>query len=151
MTFKVKGAIFKNTPEKLQQRLGDRYDASKSYPDVDGVFGIKEEDRMAFASYIMNAEPNDKGEIPVRITGYNNTSASGVKYLGLAFEPDYKTQKGIEERMATLATSSHHSSGTASASVITPASKSWAAAGAAQSLAAATGGEVVAVNQDDLF
>jgi hypothetical protein len=29
MTFKVKGAIFKNTPEKLQQRLGDRFDASK--------------------------------------------------------------------------------------------------------------------------
>ena len=68
MTFKVKGAIFKNTPEKLQQRLGDRFDASKKYPDVDGVFGIKEEDRMAFASYVMNAEPNDKGEIPVRIT-----------------------------------------------------------------------------------
>ena len=125
MTFKVKGAIFKNTPEKLQQRLGDRYDASKAYPDVDGVFGIKEEDRMAFASYIMNAEPNANGEIPVRITGYNNTSASGVKYLGLSFEPDYKTQKAIEERAA--------------------------AAGAAQSLAAATGGEVVAVNQDDLF
>jgi hypothetical protein len=38
MTFKVKGAIFKNTPEKLQQRLGDRFDASKKYPDVDGVF-----------------------------------------------------------------------------------------------------------------
>jgi hypothetical protein len=74
MSFKVNGAIFKNTPEKLQQRLGDRFDASKNYPDVDGVFGIKEEDRMAFASYVMNAEPNDKGEIPVRITGYNNDS-----------------------------------------------------------------------------
>jgi hypothetical protein len=125
MTFKSKGAIFKNTPEKLQQRLGDRYDASKKYPDVDGVFGIKEEDRMAFASYIMNAEANDKGEIPVRITGYNNTSQSGVKYLGLAIEPDYKTQKAIDEKMA--------------------------AAGAAQSLADATGGTVVDVTDGDLF
>lgn len=125
MTFKTKGAIFKNTLEKLQQRLGDRYDASKKYPDVDGVFGIKEEDRMAFASYIMNAEPNDKGEIPVRITGYNNTSQSGVKYLGLTIEPDFKTQKGIEDRMA--------------------------AAGAAESLAKATGGVAGEIDEADLF
>jgi len=125
MTFKIKGAIFKNTVEKLQQRLGDRYDASKKYPDVDGVFGIKEEDRMAFASYVMNAAPNDKGEIPVRITGYNNTSQGGVKYLGLSIEPDFKTMKGIEERTA--------------------------ASEAAQSLASSTGGEVVAVDDGDLF
>ena len=125
MTFKSKGAIFKNTPEKLQQRLGDRYDAGKKYPDVDGVFGIKEEDRMAFASYIMNAAPNDKGEIPVRITGYNNPSASGVKYLGLSIEPDFKTQKAIDERVA--------------------------AAGAADSLAKATGGTVIDASDSDLF
>jgi len=97
MTFKIKGAIFKNTADKLQQRLGDRYDASKKYPEVDGVFGIKEEDRMALASYIMNAAPNDKGEVPLRVTGYNNTSQSGVKYLGLSIEPDFKTLKAIEE------------------------------------------------------
>ncbi len=130
MSFKAKGAIFKNTPKKLQQRLGDRYDASKKYPDVDGVFGIKEEDRMAFASYIMNADPNEKGEIPVRITGYNNTSQSGVKYLGLSIEPDYKTQKAIEEKFAAA----------------------QAADTAAASLAQATGGVVVQdVIQDDVF
>ena len=100
MTFKIKGAIFKNMTEKLQQRLGDRYDASKKYPDVDGVFGIKEEDRMAFASYIMNAAVNDKGEVPLRVNGYNNTSqSSGVKYLGLTIEPDFKTLKAIEEAL----------------------------------------------------
>ncbi len=100
MTFKIKGAIFKNTAEKLQQRLGDRYDASKKYPEVDGVFGIKEEDRMAFARYIMNAAVNDKGEVPLRVNGYNNTSqSSGVKYLGLTIEPDFKTLKAIEEAL----------------------------------------------------
>ncbi len=126
MTFKVIGAIFKNTPEKLQQRLGERYDASKPYPDIDGVFGIKEEDRMAFASYIMNADPNDKGEIPLRVSGYNNVSKeTGIKYLRLTIEPDFKTQKVIDEKLA--------------------------AAGAAQSLAKATSGEVVAVNEEDLF
>ena len=103
MTFKIKGAIFKNSPEKLQQRLGDRYDASKKYPEVDGVFGIKEEDRMAFASYIMNAAPNDKGEIPLRVNGYNNTSQGGVKYLGLSIEPDFKTLKAIEEAAPAVA------------------------------------------------
>ena len=103
MTFKIKGAIFKNTAEKLQQRLGDRYDASKKYPEVDGVFGIKEEDRMAFASYIMNAAPNDKGEIPLRVNGYNNISLGGVKYLTLSIEPDFKTLKAIEGAPAAAA------------------------------------------------
>lgn len=130
MTFKAKGAIFKNTPEKLQQRLGDRYDSSKKYPDVDGVFSIKEDERLAFASYIMNAEANEKGEIPVRLTGYNNTSPSGVKYLGLTVEPDFKTQKSIDERRAAA----------------------QAANDAATSLAQATGGVVVVdVLQDDVF
>jgi len=124
MTFKIKGAIFKNTAEKLQQRLGDRYDASKKYPDVDGVFGIKEEDRMAFASYIMNAAVNDKGEVPLRVNGYNNTSqSSGVKYLGLTIEPDFKTLKAIEEALLAA---------------VPPA-------------AAALVPEVVNVAQDDLF
>ena len=97
MTFKIKGAIFKNTAEKLQQRLGDRYDASKKYPEVDGVFGIKEEDRMAFANYVMNAAPNDRGEIPVKISGWPKQSGAGQTYLSLAFEPDFKTLKALQE------------------------------------------------------
>ena len=126
MTFKVFGAIFKNTPEKLQKRLGDLYDASKPYPNVDGTFGIKEEDRMAFASYVMNAEPNDRNEIPMQVSGYNQVSEkTGMKYLRLIVEPDFKTQKAIDEKMA--------------------------AAGAAQSLADATGGTVVDVTDGDLF
>ena len=31
MTFKITGAIFKNTAEKLKQRFGDRFDANKKY------------------------------------------------------------------------------------------------------------------------
>lgn len=122
MTFKANGALFKNTPEKLQQRLGDRYDASKPYPLFDGLFSIKEEDRLAFATYVMNADPNERGEIPVKISGWAKQASSGQSYLSLAFEPDYKTQKAIDEKMA--------------------------AAGAAQSLAKATGGEVI---EGDLF
>jgi hypothetical protein len=125
MSFKANGALFKNTPEKLQQRLGDRYDASRNYPAFDGNFSIKEEDRMAFASYVMNANPNDRGEIPVKISGWTKQAASGQNYLSLAFEPDYKTQKAIEEKMA--------------------------AAGAADSLAKATGGEVIEISDADLF
>jgi hypothetical protein len=126
MTFKAIGFIFKNTPEKLQQRFGASYVATKNYPDIDGYFAIKEEDRMAFASYVMNADANERGEIVVRISGYNNVKKeTGTKYLGLSIEPDYKTQKLIEEKLA--------------------------ASGAAQSLAAATDGVVVAVNDDDLF
>ena len=101
MTFITKGAIFKNTREKLQKLMGDRFDESKKYPEVDGSFGIKDEDRLAFARYIMNAPLNDKNEIPLRVSGYNNVSTNGVKYIGLTIQPDYKTQKAIEEKLAS--------------------------------------------------
>jgi hypothetical protein len=126
MTFKANGALFKNTPEKLQERFKDRYDPSRNYPAFDGVFSIKEEDRMAFASYVMNAGANDRGEIPVKISGWTKQAASsGQNYLSLAFEPDYKTMKAIEEKMA--------------------------ASGAADSLAKATTGQVVEFSEADLF
>jgi hypothetical protein len=126
MTFKANGALFKNTPEKLQERFKDRYDPSRNYPAFDGVFSIKEEDRMAFASYVMNANPNDRGEIPIKISGWTKQAASsGQNYLSLAFEPDYKTMKAIEEKMA--------------------------ASGAADSLAKATTGQVVEFSEADLF
>jgi len=126
MTFKASGALFKNTPEKLQERFKDRYDPSRNYPAFDGVFSIKEEDRMAFASYLMNAGANDRGEIPVKISGWTKQAASsGQNYLSLTFEPDYKTMKAIEEKMA--------------------------ASGAADSLAKATGGSVVEITEADLF
>jgi hypothetical protein len=65
------------------------------------MFGIKEEDRLAFATYIMNADPNEKGEIIVRLSGYNNVSeTSGIKYLGITIEPDYKTMKAVEQKQA---------------------------------------------------
>lgn len=129
MSFKATGAIFKNTTEKLQQRMGARYDANKKYPDVDGLFSIKEEDRMAFASYIMNADPNEKGEIVVRLSGYNNVSeATGVKYIKLTVEPDYKTMKAVEEKRLA------HEAGKA-----------------AESLAKATDGVVTEVVEADLF
>ena len=126
MTFKAYGSIFKNTPEKLQKLYGERYDAGKKYPDVDGMFGIKEEDRLAFATYIMNADPNEKGEIIVRLSGYNSVGeTSGIKYLRITIEPDYKTMKAVEQKQAA-----HQ------------------AAQASQSLAQATSGTVVDVSGD---
>ena len=65
------------------------------------------------------------GEIPIKISGWTKQAASGQNYLSLAFEPDYKTMKAIEEKMAT--------------------------AEAADNLAKATGGEVVEFSEADLF
>ena len=50
MTFKVTGAIFKNTPEKLQQRLGERFDPNKNY-----YVYCRSGARSAQACMIMNA------------------------------------------------------------------------------------------------
>jgi len=98
MTFKISGAIFKNTAEKLKQRFGDRYDANKKYPDVSGVFGIKEADREALVNYVSNAVANENGEIQLQVSGYNNVSKAGLKYLGLAIEADWKTLQNMQNK-----------------------------------------------------
>jgi hypothetical protein len=126
MTFKANGALFRNTEQKLRERLRDRYDASKKYPMYDGVVSVPADQAYAMANYLMNATPNDRGNIPMRISGWRKEPASGGDaYVSMAIEPDYKTQKAIEEAAA-----------------------STGADAAAASLAKATGGTVI---QDDVF
>lgn len=123
MTFKANGALFRNTEEKLRARLKDRFDPSKNYPVYDGVISVPADQAYAMAAYLMNATPNDRGQVPMRISGWRKEPASGGDaYVSMAIEPDYKTQKAIEEAAP--------------------------AADAAASLAAATGGVVV---QADVF
>lgn len=127
MTFKANGALFRNTEEKLRARLGDRYDASKNYPMYDGVISVPADQAYAVAEYLMNAQPNDRGNIPMKISGWRKEPASGGDaYVSMAIEPDYKTQKAIEEAKASAA----------------------AADGAAASLAQATGGQVITLQAD---
>jgi hypothetical protein len=124
MTFKANGALFRNTEEKLRARLGDRFDASKNYPMYDGVISVPADQAYALANYLMNATPNDRGNIPMRISGWRKEpQGGGDAYVSMAIEPDYKTQKTIEE----------------SAPV------------AAASLAQATGGTVLNLGQADVF
>lgn len=124
MTFKANGALFRNSEEKLRTRLGDRFDPSKNYPMYDGVVSVPADQAYAMANYLMNAQPNDRGNIPMRISGWRKDPASGGEaYVSMAIEPDYKTQKAIEEAGSKV---------------------NQAAAG----LAKATGGTVVNVDAD---
>ena len=101
MTFKANGALFRNSEEKLRERLGDRFDASKNYPMFDGVISVPADQAYAMANYLMNATANDRGNIPMRISGWRKEPASGGDaYVSMAIEPDYKTQKAIEEAAA---------------------------------------------------
>jgi hypothetical protein len=104
MSFKVNGALFRQTPEQLQQRMGDRYDPSKNYPEMDGVMNVSREQLEALVHYLMNAEPQgERQEIPVRMSGWTKTSNAGKKYLSLSFQPDGRVLKQIEERNAAPA------------------------------------------------
>ncbi len=99
MSFKANGALFRQTPEQLQQRLGDRYDATKNYPEMDGVLNVSKEQVEELVHYLMNAEPQgDRQEIPVRISGWTKVANSGKKYVSLQFQPDNKVLKQIQER-----------------------------------------------------
>lgn len=99
MSFKANGALFRQTPDQLQQRLGDRYDPTKNYPEMDGVMNVTKEQVEQLVHYLMNAEPQgDRGEIPVRISGWTKVANSGRKYVSLQFQPDNKVLKQIEQR-----------------------------------------------------
>jgi len=98
MTFKANGALFRNTEEKLRARLKDRFDPSKNYPMYDGVISVPADQAYAMAKYLMDAKPNDRDQIPMRISGWRKEPASGGDaYVSMAIEPDYKTLKAIEE------------------------------------------------------
>lgn len=131
MSFKANGALFRQTPEQLQQRLGDRYDASKNYPEMDGVLNVSKEQVDALVHYLMNAEPQgDRQEIPVRISGWTKVANSGKKYVSLSFQPDNKVLKQIEERNAA------------------PAQQAAVVNAAAQSVAQNFGGQVIDDDSD---
>lgn len=104
MTFKANGALFRNTEEKLRARLKDRFDPSKNYPMYDGLISVPADQAYAMAKYLMDASPNERDQIPMRISGWRKEPASGGDaYVSMAIEPDYKTQKAIEEAKAVSA------------------------------------------------
>ena len=123
--FAVNGALFSQSPEDLKKRMGDLYDASKNYPQAEGVINIPADQAYALADYIMNGKPlGDRQEIPVGISGWKKQSANGKSYLSLSFKPHYKYEKNAESAASVDA--------------------------AAKSLAKATDG-VVIDNIDDVF
>jgi len=87
MTFtRVNGSLFQDNP---QQRLGDRFDPSKNYPHYSGVVSMKLEEAMGLVDYLSTATPNDKGEVNIRLAGWNRTAqGSGQWFLSLALSPD---------------------------------------------------------------
>ena len=101
MTFTASGALFQQTAEQLQQRLGDRYDASKNYPQYDGIMNIPADQAYALAQYLMNGQPiGDRQELPIRISGWKKQSQAGKPYLSLSFKPDSRVQQAAPAPVA---------------------------------------------------
>jgi hypothetical protein len=101
LTFTASGALFQQTAEQLQQRLGDRYDASKNYPQYDGTMNIPADQAHALAQYLMNGQPiGERRELPIRISGWKKQSQAGKPYLSLSFKPDSRVQQAAPAPVA---------------------------------------------------
>lgn len=101
--FSVNGALFPQTADDLKKRLGDRFDASKNYPQLDGVLNIPADAAYAFAEYVMQGKPiGDRQEIPIAISGWKRTSGAGKAYLSLSFKPHYKYEKAEGDEAEAL-------------------------------------------------
>ena len=102
MEFKVNLALFKSTEDSLKARYKEKYDPNKKYPQYSGTMQLTEMDIIKMITYLQKAQPeattyNPEGVVTVRAVGYINISKSGLQYLSINLEPDYKTLKAIEE------------------------------------------------------
>ena len=102
MEFKVNLALFKSTEESLKARYGEKYDPSKKYPQYSGSMQLPEMEIIKMVEYLQKATPersdyHPEGAVTVRASAYVNTSKSGLQYLSINLEPDYKTLMAIKE------------------------------------------------------
>lgn len=102
MEFKVNLALFKSTDESLKARYGEKYDPSKKYPQYSGSMQLPEMEIIKMVEYLQKATPersdyHPEGAVTVRASAYVNTSKSGLQYLSINLEPDYKTLMAIRE------------------------------------------------------
>ncbi|MFZ9654647.1 MAG: hypothetical protein ACO29V_03325 [Limnohabitans sp.] len=132
---KFSAALFHQTPADIQARLGDRFNPATNYPAYDGVMSVPATLVPELIEYLTAAQPNDRGEIPLKLAGWKKTSQSGKTYLSIQVSEDYRTQKAIEAARAQAAAA--------------PAPSPVAAA--AQQLAANFGGQVVPAEEDVPF
>jgi hypothetical protein len=100
--FNLKLAVFPQSPEDHKRIRGDKFDPSKKYPEFSGIVNVASSDLPALLKYLTQATPdyddyNKQEVIPLRASGYMNTSKGGKKYLALQITSDYKKQKEVDE------------------------------------------------------
>ena len=99
-TMKFSAALFHQSPADIQARLGDRFNPATNYPAYDGVMSVPAAVVPELIEYLTAAQPNDRGEIPLKLAGWKKTSQSGKTYLSIQVSEDYRTQKAIEAARA---------------------------------------------------
>jgi len=136
MNFKFNGNVFKNTADDHKRIYGENYDPGKNYPGFTGTIEIPKSQLQEFVAYLHYAcqtqlkrsDYLNDDVVPVKMSGWAKTSeTTGKTYLGLSFEPDYKTKMAAEQAQQ------------AEAAKAAPAPVDQAA----ESLAKATGGDVL--------
>jgi hypothetical protein len=142
MNFKFNGNVFKNTAEDHQRIYGQNYDPSKNYPGFTGTIEIPKSQLQEFVTYLHYAcqtqlKYNDylKEEVvPVRMSGWaKQAESTGRTYLGISFEPDNQTKLAAQQAQQAEAATAVPAAAPAPAPIDQ----------AAQSLAKATGGDVL--------
>lgn len=107
MEFKFKSNIFKNTAEDHKKLYGEKYDPNKPYPQLSGTLSIPKSQLPMLVEYLHYALRSGELDvddylneiaIPLKISGYQNKSEkTGVSYLALSYEPNYKVMMAAKE------------------------------------------------------
>ena len=108
--FKLRLAIFSNTPEDHKRIYGEGYDPNKNYPKYSGNLQIPESELIKFIDYLQKCktDPNEYyGEpvVPIKVSGWLTESEKGKKYQALTIEPFFAKQIEIEQADANESSS----------------------------------------------
>ncbi len=88
------GALFHQTTEQLQQRLGDNFNPKANYPNYEGTIEIPAGVVPELVDYLLGATPNARGFITLRLSGWKrNSTRTNKTYLSLDVSEDRRAQQ----------------------------------------------------------
>lgn len=85
--FKIYGALFKENPDKQRERLGDKYDPTKNYPQYSGNLDLTAESAMDLVDYLTSATPDENGRIRLPLAGWVKKTKNNDNYLSFQASP----------------------------------------------------------------
>lgn len=88
MSFKIYGALFKQTIEQVKDRLKENFRPDANYADYSGTVEVLASEVTQVVDWLFDATPDDEGKIRIPISAWvKESKKTKQKYLSLQISP----------------------------------------------------------------